>query len=297
MITLSYCLWMAASIAVCGALFTRMAKKELKRIDTALLGTVLAVVFGAIGAKLLYYLSQINFVIVDGLLEQLYDMSADKWGVFGGAAGASLGIILAARITKERPVKALDTFAPAALLMIAAARFGCFFLQESMVGWGKYVQNEALCFFPLTVVNEWQEYYWAVFMLETLTALVLMAVCLLKLKEKRFVRSMFYLALTQVFCESLHTDSISWLFVRVEQLGCAIVLFGVLLYYALQLKPRKGWFTAPGVCLGVIAVCVGVEFALDKSSWPIPLIYAVMIISLAVLGVTEVRTFRQLKKN
>ena len=68
-----------------------------------------------------------------------------------------------------------------AALTIALCRFSEYFSGE---GIGMYVENEALRFFPLAVSNEWGEWYWAIFVLEGLAALAIMA-CLLRQRARR----------------------------------------------------------------------------------------------------------------
>lgn len=292
----SYYLWMLGSALICTGWYAFLARKLRKHVPLAIATLLLGGVLGAVGAKMVYYLTQLDFMLANGWLQSLVNPDPAEWCFLGGAMGAGLGAYLAAKITRVQPAAALDALAPAGALMVALARFGGYFLQEAMIGLGEYLEDPALCFFPLAVVNEWEEYYLAVFMIEGACALIVTALSLGCFRQKRFVRTIFYLCLPQIICESLHSDSISWLFVRVEQLMSMLVIAGVILLYIRWMRPAKGW-PALAVCAACAGLFVGVEFALDKTSWPIPLIYGAMLLGLAVLAATEIIAFRKVKAN
>lgn len=292
---MNYYIWMLLSILLCTALYGFAARRLRCALPLCLLTLVLGGALGAVGAKMVYYLTQIDFMIANGWLQSLVNPAPAEWCFFGGAAGAGLGAYLAAKLLKVKPAAALDAFAPAGVLLVALARFGVYFLQEDMIGLGEYMENPALCFFPLTVMNEWEEHYLAVFMLEGIAALIVALLALTCFRQKRFVRTVFYLCLPQIILESLHSDSISWLFVRVEQLLSMIALAVVMLLYLLwSARSWKDWWPML-VCVACAGLFVGVEFALDKTSWPIPLIYGAMLLGMMVLAATEIVTFRRVK--
>lgn len=291
-----YYLWMLCSALVCTAAYCRLARSTGHALRLSLTTLLFSSVLGVICAKLVYYVAQIDFMLADGWAKSLVNPDPAQWCFFGGGMGAVLGAYLAAKLTKVKPMTALNAFAPAAALMAALARFGGYFLQEDMIGLGAYMEDPALCFFPLTVSNEWGEAYLAVFMLEGLYSLVVTGVSLGCFKEQRFVRTLFYICLPQIFCESLHSDSISWLFVRSEQLFSMLVLAGVLVLYTVQMGPKPRRWLPMTVCLACAGLFVGLEFALDKSSWPIPLIYAAMVLGLVVLAVVECKAARKLRQ-
>lgn len=291
----SYYLWMLGSALACTGLFVFLSRKLRRHVQLSLITLVLGAVLGTVCAKLVYYLTQIDFMIANGWLRSLVNPDPAEWCFSGGAIGAVLGAVLAARITGVKPSAALDALAPAGALMAAMARFGGYFLQDAMIGLGEYLEDPALCFFPLAVVNEWEEYYLAVFMLEGAWALIVAALSLTCFQKKRFARTIFYICLAQIFFESLHSDSISWLFVRVEQLLSMIVIAAVILLYIRWMRPEKGW-PALAVCVVCAGLFVGVEFALDKTSWPIPAIYGAMLLGMAALAVTEIKTFGKIRE-
>lgn len=289
---MKYVLWMTASALLCAALTEWQARARLKRGGLGWLALLLGAPLGAVCAKAAYCLTQLSFVLAEGWWASITSASARTWCMTGGAAGVILAVTLAGKIRRVRVMDALDAFAPVGALLVALARFGCIFLQEEQVGWGMYTDAAALSFFPATIGNEWGERYLAVFMLETLCALAV-AAGTVRLRRLRFVRALYYLCLTQILCESLHSDSICWLFVRVEQLVAMLVVEGTLILYAVKAAPGKTRFLPPLIGVGCAGVFVAVEFALDKSSLPILLLYAVLVVFLTVLAFAERRGFRQ----
>ena len=288
-------LFLLLSGVICTLLFALRARKMPQVLPLCGLSLVLGAVLGTVLSKLVYYVSQLNFMIANGWLASLVATDPAQWCFFGGAAGVVLGVVLAARFTKVPVVKALDAFAPVGALLVTLAREAAFWQQDAMIAWGEYLENEALWFFPLAVHNEWGEYYLAVFMLEAMFALLVAVLALCCFKKHTFLRTVFYLCLGQIFLESLHSDSLSWLFVRVEQLLSMLVVVAVLVRYGLQLGKTPLWKML-AICVVCTGLFVGVEFALDKTPWPIPVIYGAMLLGLAALAVTEITAEKKLQK-
>lgn len=270
---------------------------------------VYGLVFGLIGSKLVYYVTQFEFVMYAGLVRSLYDTGIEYWSFFGGAAGAAIGVMLAARNYREHPMRVMNSFAPFAVLAVAAARFGYQLMEKDMVGFGSYV-SQRIPFF--TVVNDWGEAYWAVYRMEAVWALLILAATIIFFGKDTFLRAVFYLCIGQIFFESLHSDSLRWLFVRIEQLACMITAEAILIrnciwrvrIYQLsclnvrtsgnlkcQMEKAKQvrWDDFLPAIIGLLCagVFVAVEFALDKTDWPIPAIYGTMIAGIAAMAVTE----------
>lgn len=205
-------------------------------------------------------------------------------GVIIGLVSASL---LFSKWSGRKAKDVLDLVTAPALMMLALARFAEF---QMDFGQGAYVENTALQFFPLAVPNEFGEWYFAVFMLEGLFALLWLYAAL-KFRAPyagdRFLLSLSGLALSQVFCESLRAESIKWGFVRAQQLFAIVAVVFIALYYATRQKRLTGKRLSPRLWVfpPAIALLIGVEFALDKlDSVPHPVIYPFMLASLALMG-------------
>lgn len=294
---LQYVLWFLGSLVISLGLFALMNRGKKGVLPQCLLMGALGTVFGVVLAKLVYYLAMINYMMMYGWLQSLVDVTMGTFSYYGGVAGFCLGVVLTARLTHERPMALLDAFAPAGVLLAALARFGEFFLEGVGTRDFLYWELPEHCFFPLAVSNEYGEWLYAVFMLEGLLTLCVFVLCVTCFKQQRFLRALFYLCLLQILCESLRTDSFTWLFVKVEQLICMLGLAGVLLVYCIK-TPVQGFRRWLPIlyCFPVAAVFVVLEFALNgKIPMGKPLCYAIMIAGLMLLSLNEIRAFRRME--
>jgi len=295
---LQYVLWFLGSLVISLGLFALMNRGKKGVLPQCLLMGALGTVFGVVLAKLVYYLAMINYMMMYGWLQSLVDVTMGTFSYYGGVAGFCLGVVLTARLTHERPMALLDAFAPAGVLLAALARFGEFFLEGVGTRDFLYWELPEHCFFPLAVSNEYGEWLYAVFMLEGLLTLCVFVLCVTCFRQQRFLRALFYLCLLQILCESLRTDSFTWLFVKVEQLICMLGLAGVLLVYCIK-TPVQGFRRWLPIlyCFPVAAVFVVLEFALNgKIPMGKPLCYAIMIAGLVLLSVNEIRAFRRMEE-
>lgn len=287
-----YSLTLVAALLVCMAAGALRLQSRQRRGIVALPALVLSAVLGFALAKVGYVLMQWNFVGRRYGVQAFLRMDPTEFCFFMGCAGVALGMLLAAVICRRPVLRTMDAFAPGLALGVAVARMGEIFLD--VAGTGAYVQNEALQFFPVAVVNEWQEWYYAVFMLSGVCALAVAAVWFFRRGDEArpgltFLRVAFYLALPQLFCESLRVEFMRWGFVKVEQLLCAVTAVGVI---ALHCKAGRRWWPLAAT-LGIVAGLVGVEFALDKSGLPALPCYSVMLLLLAALAAVEILALRR----
>ncbi len=300
-----YLIGMAAGALIAAGWYFFAAGKRWKKgqalvlaAATLLFGTVL----GAAGGRVGYLLLRIQMLRWDRLGEALLSDSIQEFSYYGGMAGVCLGAALAA-VTARVPVRdALNTFAPAGALMAAAARFAEGAL--GMQGVGMYVEES---FFPVAVSITWDggwvEYYLAVFLYSGFFSLIACGLSLLHGKEEdRFRRTLFYLCMPQILFESMRIQSISWLFVRAEQLLCYLLCEGTLILYAVRSSRRgiRAWLPA----LAGLAVCgivVAGEFAIDGKigfehfDIPPAAVYCVYAAALAGMAAAEHSGHRALR--
>ena len=296
----AWLLFLGCGAAACILWFFLSLRRKMaagRAAAISLLTLVLGVALGTACARLGWMLMRAN------TFPALLPLRYDELSFYGGTAGVIIAVFLSAKITGQPVREVLNTFAPMGALMTAVARFAEGFLGMYGVG---YVEAwfEKGVFFPVTVEIAWDEYYsefyFAVFMLSGLFSLAAMVLSLCHAKERgRFVRTLFYLCLPQVFCESLRLQAIVWLFVRLEQLVCFLLCEGVLVGYAVRAGARRfrSWVPALAglVICGVIIAC---EFAIDgkitvqDSMLPLWLSYAVMCSALAGMAVAEHRGAR-----
>ena len=295
-------LWLAGSFLLIFLLFGAADRKgEGQRARRTAECLALGALGALLGAKLVYYICQLDFMIAAGWRESLFRLDPEEMSFYGGAAGLCLGVALSAR--GREPVALLNRFAPWGLALGALVRFGEGFL--GMLGVGPYLEEEALCFFPLAVGfsygDDWTEWYLAVYVLEGISLLIVAAISRWGLKEHRFLRSVFWCCLPQILLENLRSGSFMWFFcIRVEQLACMVAMFVILVMYGVRARnrvPAARAFLPAAVallCAGLFIVC---EFAMEGK---IPFLrflnigacYGLMALGQVILGVTEVRAFR-----
>lgn len=287
----AYLLFMGGGALIAAGVHFLLAKGMKKRGLLTALTLVFGVLLGAVCARLSFILLKMEDALMDGIWETLVSDNLECVSFFGGAAGVIFGAVLAAKITGNAPLPALNAWAPAGALMAAAARFAEYFLGTLCVG--RIIEDEAFQFFPLAMGVDfygYTEWYLAVFSLAGLAYLAVFLVSLLHFKDRRFLRTLFYLCLPQIILESLRNyNRLTWTqFVRVEQLACMVCIEAILVLYGLWTeKGTKRRFLPALVGLGCAGVFVAVEFALDKTSLPHALTYSVMALFLALLGWME----------
>ena len=228
-----------------------------------------------------------------------------EWGnggmnIIGALAGCLLAGALCARLTKQKAGAVLDCAALAGALLIAVARFA---QPLSGQGFGDLIESPAFSFFPLAIENEWGEWMLAVCIIEGVLALAVFSFLLVKAQKahRPGVLSLYFLVLfcaSQIMPQSLRSDDVLFIFIfaRVTQIGYVIFLIGAAAVAGVWAVRRTGvtasltieWFL---LLLG-IGVCIGAEFALDKTNLPDLLVYAVMIAALlgmAALGARRIK--------
>lgn len=291
---------------------TAPGRPELRRGAWAVAGLslVLAAGFGIVLARVAYALlmRELDFEY-DGIaaLEQLLWFDIDCVCFVGGALGVVLGVLLANRMVHKGAVAAgMDVFAPFGALLVALFRLGEGFFGS--YGTGTILPDGSpFAFFPFALeirVDGGYSYWgWAVFVLSALFALVWAGVSFFALRHKtrkglNFTLTLFFLALPQVLCESMRSRGLLWLFVHVEQLLCAVVLVGVLVFWILQAGGKRSWFSkwlpllVTLVCAGLVVVT---EFAIDGKLFDLAdsVCYAFMSVVLVVIGLCGVTAFKR----
>ena len=291
---IAYWLILLASLALGTAWLAVRANKRGMKLAPVFTGVLLGSLLALALAKIVYTVLLSNKVWPRYGWASLVRLEASEFSFIGGCLGMVLGMAASAKLHNIQPTRLLSLFAPAGALMVTGARAAEWFLD--MLGAGAYVENETFAKAPFAISNEWGEWFWAVFLLEALFALIVAVVFAVRNKEDaivslRFERVVYYLCVPQIFCESL----------RIEQVLCGVIIEGLLIYGCLQYTADKGFWKRFWPCfaaLGCVGVIVGVEFGLDK----VPLVsdiiwYCVMIAALIGFAALEhfvtVRRLRQ----
>ena len=271
-------IWIAGIAAVAVFLWQGKKLKLPTRIWTVVLGIPLALFC----ARLYYVLARLDLFLELGL-ENFFaarEGETPAWGGVSGAAfwgaagGAALAALIAGKLTGERVSAVLDALAPSAALGIGISRFAEYSIGE---GIGPDVFEEGLQFFPLSVMNEWEEWYYALFLLEGLVAVCIFALLMtVGRKYQNGYRARMFLILyasCQIVLEAMRRDSfLRWLFVRVSQLTSALVLLGVVVFGVARWLRRRslGWRAGGrilGKCLLNLLMMLAGIYALLLAHW------------------------------
>jgi prolipoprotein diacylglyceryltransferase len=234
-------------------------------------------------------------------LQIFFQPETHGFSIIGTILGTLLAGFFSSRLLGHRPGSVLDSAAAPSALLIALAR-----LIEPLngQGYGEPVSSPYLGFFPLSLTNDWGERLLSVSFIEGVLALALFAVLIAGLRRlgRPGMKALFFLvffSLSQILPESWRRDDVLFIFIfaRVTQVGYAALFAGAVAYLGVLAVRRDGMSRAL-LCewlltaLGVL-VCVGCEFALDKTNLPDLLVYLVMASTL--LGMALITWRRMLK--
>lgn len=289
---------------LCTLLFAQRLKQCGLPKYCAAIALPFGIAFGLALSKLLYVLLQFSRTFRRYGFAALLRDKAAEFSFVGGCLGVVLAVALAAHLCRLPVLKTLDAFAPCGALLASVARMGECFLD--LVGLGTSVEIPWLQFFPIAVFSEktgcWM---YAVFALEAALALLCAVAGFLCTRKKQFahglvfVATLFFLALPQIFSESLRGQCMKWGFVRVEQLLCGFTAFFLLVYVCSRCNGKQAW-KAVWACIPCLLMVVAVEFALDKPIFgtylPDWLCYSVMLLVLLAMSVLALRTFRRMER-
>ena len=231
-----YGLTLAAGILLSGIWYSFRIKKAGQKISAAMIGLILGILLGYLGAKLVYAAFNWGYQTGTYGIGFLFRTVPEEFSFVGGCIGYCGGVALGAKVGGIRISRALDLFAAPGCLLAAAARFGEIFLGElglaelSTVGLAEIEEGSLLAFFPAAVQDDWG--MWA-FAVSTLTALGDLIVCGVTARRgtaahgkdgRIFERAAFLLCAIQFFLELTRMVSFIFYFVHVEQALCAILM-------------------------------------------------------------------------
>lgn len=297
-----FLLTLCIGAVICAVLFAWQLKKQKMNPAVALAALPLGAALGLVLSKLLYCLLLYSRQFARYGLAALLRDKPSEFSFVGGCLGAVMGLCLTAKWLHMPLMKTLDVFAPWGALLIAIARSGEYHL--GLVGVGSYVQQESLQWFPIALWNEATSgWYFAIFMLEALVALVCAAFAFFYQQKghaagRIFLFTLFFLLLGQVFCESLRSKCMKWGFVRIEQLLCGLGSFAIILYACRHIPGPKAYL--PALCtLPCLLLLIAVEFLLDKPLFgtylPGWLCYLAMLLVLITMALIACRAFKRSK--
>lgn len=285
----------AGNLMGAGFYINRALADGLKK-RAIVLGYVIAFTLRLVLSRAFTFFARVQYLLPTQGWLGLLDLHPQGLSYIGSVAGLLLGGYISERVCRLPRHRLLDPIASGAMLSLAIGRAAEVFVS---IGQGSFVENPALRFFPLAVKNEWGEWYYAVFMLEALIALLILWDAQRRARPagERWQRALFLFFCAQMLCESLLAETIKWGFVRVHQLFCAIGAAALLLNWVIKGRrrglPRHTWLTPLLLLPCVIALLIGLEFALDRwQNTPPWALYLVMASALALLAGTGIRLLR-----
>ena len=298
----AWLIFMSFSALLCGiSLFTGCTLSGFSSVKKnacfSVLSLGLGILCGLLCGKLLYILFRFS-----AAKESFFSFKPEALSYYGGLAGVCLGVAVAARLLRFPIRKVLNVFAFSLALLAALIRFAEYWLGYLGTGgldilFPGETDGIVLPFpFAMTEVfsDEYAECYLAVFMLEGILSLRVAVFALQSRKDALcFIRTVFYLCLFQILCESMRDISLRWLFVRYEQLLCYLIAEGILIWYGIVAAREHKWnFSASIIGLLVLGLTVAEEYMLDGkifTEWQLPRIavYIFMFLGLCEMMIAE----------
>ena len=299
----AYGLWVAAATGFCLLLAAGRARRNGLAPDTVWIFGMMAIPLGILGGHWFYCAVRANHLFPEYGISLMLRPWDGGFGFGGVLGGCTLAAYCAAKWTKQKPMVVMDALAPIALLMIALSRLGEWL---DGAGYGWYIENEALHFFPIGIKNIYGEYFFALFVLEALVGLCL-CFALLYLERRKplcegylFMMFLVLFGATQVILESLRRDQfLRWGFVRVGQLTALATIMLAMAVFTMRIRRLRGkagrltldW----ALVLLCIAVGIAMEFAFEKVFF-LPNWLGYILMSMALTGMTTL-AFSQMHRS
>ena len=236
--------------------------------------------------------SRVTFCLLNRELGQLTPISfwpqlnGGGWSLFGLLGGIWLGGLISSLIAKENTGKILDALSLSMLPLIAAERIGESRIEDFDIS--RPLDSSFLAGSFLAVGED--EPCLATYYVAAAVAVALFVILALRFtrKEKAGNLTIAFLLLfgaASIITESLRYDRfLSVSFVGLQQVAAAVMLaVGVILAVRRSNRPKSVLAVAAIISLPVmVGAVIGLEFALDRTTWNKILIYILMIITVGI---------------
>jgi prolipoprotein diacylglyceryltransferase len=299
-----YVYWLLLFVLLCGivCLWLLNAKKQKNKRGTVAVYLLTAIPLAFFFGRLIYAAVRYDWIFFDSIggfqgVLPFFDPFVGGINAIGVLVGGLLAGFAVAVITKQPAGKILDSVVPYGILLFALMRFA-----EPIIGqgYGDWIEQPLLPFYPFGILNGWGEWQLPVCAIEGLLALFVSG-ALFRLRgrtRKTGTLTLYALALlsaSQIVPQSFRQDDVLMIFVfaRVNQIGFMTLLCGSMLYAdaaalrrgVKKLRVMTEWAL---MVLGVL-LAIWCEYALDKTNLPDLLIYAVMVVVVTGIGALAVR--------
>ena len=279
--------------AVCSMITLGLLARAFRlKQGAAPLAALLAMVAGIICSRLAFCLlnQELGKMTPVSFWPQL---AGGGWSMFGLVGGVFLGGWAAARITKENTARILDILSVSLLPAVIAERIAENRIEDFDIS--RALDSELLAKSFLAVGRD--EPCLATYYVAAAAALVLFLILLFRISKSRTdgdtaTAFLLLFGAGAVVLESLRYDRfLSISFVGLQQVFAAVMLaIGVCLSFVRGRKQKPRLAVAAVISLPLmVGVVLGLEFALDRTTWNKILIYAVMILTTAAPAVMGLR--------
>ncbi len=285
-----YGLYVAIGCLLGGILLWLLCRRDKKLRNAAAVSSLLSPVLGLVFGRLVWAVAEVQFAPLLSLPNVLF-LRLGGFSMFGALAGALLGGLLAARVTKASLPHLLDRLVPALLLFVAVARLG-----EGATALG-ISRPLVTGLFDNTFLAMRDDYdaYLRTYLLESIGAAVLCILALLRLPRTTKAGGIALFGglgfgVSQTLFESLRYDGhLRFSFIGLQQVLAAVLFTVIIIALAKQLlrsPGQKGPRTLAIVSLIALPLCwaavLGIEFLIDRSEMSKLISYALYIAVLCV---------------
>lgn len=272
--------------AICSMITLALLAKHLGlKPGTAPLTALLSMVIGII-------ISRLTFCLLNQELGQMTPISfwpqlaGGGWSMFGLIGGIFLGGWISGKIMKEKTAKVLDILSVALLPTVIAERIAENRIEDFDISRPLDSQLFAKSFLA---VGE-DEPCLATYYVAAAAALVLFVFLLIRITKRRadgdtVIAFLLLFGAGAIVLESLRYDRfLSISFVGLQQIAAAVMLaIGVVIAYVRGRNQKPRLAVAALISLPLmVGIVLGLEFALDRTTWNKILLYAIMILTVAV---------------
>ena len=275
-----------------------MSRTYSMKKGTAPLAFLLSSISGIICSRICFCLMNQEL----GKIMPLYSwpqITGGGWSMFGLIGGVFLGGWICSRITGQKTGSIMDILSLSVLPLIIAERIGENRIEDFNIS--RTLQNEVIAKSFLAIGEEYNRCLMTYYVCAAV-CLILFAVLLVSSRHMEdgclAVSFLLLFGAASIILESLRYDFfLSVSFVRLQQIAAAVMLaIGIILAIRHTNRPKSGLAVASLICFTfMIAVVIGLEFALDRTTWNKIMIYGFMILTVcipAILGLKMLKSNR-----